>query len=374
MLFTGASASSLLFRFRLADTSLCAYWGRGTTTVAGNSLRAAVQELGVGSNIVVCPLAKEGVVDADNLLLLGTPETESGDKVHGPKDDGGDDQGPRETCKSVGDLVSKLDVVVVEPTSWDDCDAVKASDGSLCKESSEDAADESSNSVRSKDVKCVVGLEEVLERSGQVAADGSDKANCNGSGGTDEPRGRSDADETCNDTRAESDKRKLALETPVHQHPGDTANCCCEVGNDNSLDCAEVGRECRTTVEAHPSCPEHDGANEHKGSVVRLVCEALSPVSPPLAEIQRDSESSGTTRDVDWCSTSKVETAHDERPASSIPCPAGNGAVDKRKPDKDEDENRSHPAPLSKCSDSNDDSDDGKHPLIDTEEERRHTS
>lgn len=61
--------------------------------------------------------------------------------MHDPEDDGGHDEGVGETGGGVGELVSELDVVVVEPASGNYGDAIEAGDRGLGKETGEDLGD-----------------------------------------------------------------------------------------------------------------------------------------------------------------------------------------------------------------------------------------
>lgn len=61
--------------------------------------------------------------------------------MHDPEDDGGHDEGVGKTGGRVGELVSELDVVVVEPTAGNYGDAIEAGDRGLGKETGEDLCD-----------------------------------------------------------------------------------------------------------------------------------------------------------------------------------------------------------------------------------------
>ena len=153
----------------------------------------------------------------------------------------------------------------------------------------------------------------------------------------DESRRRRDSDEASNGTRAEPDRRPLALEAVVPEHPSEAADARREVGDDARLRCAEVRCEGRAAVEAEPAEPEEDRAQHDIGRVVGLVRQALCAIPAALAEVDGDGECGGSGGDVDGSSTGKVEPAEDEGPAVGVPCPAGDGVVHDGRPDEDED-------------------------------------
>lgn len=89
-------------------------------------VRPADAQLSVDGAVIVGPLSDPVLVDPDNLLLFGRSEAEEGDKVEEPADDGGEDERVGGTGDRVGDLVSELDPVLVEPTTGDGVAAVQA--------------------------------------------------------------------------------------------------------------------------------------------------------------------------------------------------------------------------------------------------------
>jgi hypothetical protein len=73
--------------------------------------------------------------------------------VHDPEDEGGDDEGVGKAGDRVSELVSKLDVVVVEPASRDLGEAVEASNASLGEEASEEVTNDTADTVSSEDLR-----------------------------------------------------------------------------------------------------------------------------------------------------------------------------------------------------------------------------
>lgn len=76
-------------------------------------------------NVIVGKLAELGVVKTKELLLLGDTKGETGNEVQHEQDDAGSDKGVRETGNAICELVTKLDVVVVEPSTWNLTEAIK---------------------------------------------------------------------------------------------------------------------------------------------------------------------------------------------------------------------------------------------------------
>lgn len=225
---------------------------------------------------------------------------------------------------------------MVEPSTVNLGSAVKAGNARLGEQSSQQGADETADTVRGKDIELrdyistgsllplckktysLIDMDQVLDLGGKVGSDGGHEANGNSRRGTDVACSRGDTNETCDGTGAESNGTPLPLEPPVKQHPGETADGSCEVGNDAGHDCAEVGRKRRTTVEAEPSEPEEDRAKDDIGSVVGLVRNRLGSVPVTLAEVESNRERGCTTADVDRSATSEVEFTEHERPSVRV--------------------------------------------------------
>lgn len=89
-----------------------------------------------------------------------------------------------------------------------------------------------------------------------------------------------------------------------------------------------------------------------------LVGESLGSVSPSLAEVECDSEGSGTGRDMDGRSTSEIESTESSSPTVETPSPSGDGAVDDGQPDKDEYHDGSDSCSFSETTSGEDDGDE----------------
>lgn len=83
-------------------------------------------QFSVDGAVIVGPLSDPVLVDPDNLLLFGRSEAEEGNKVESPADGRGEDERVGGTGDRVGDLVSELDPVLVEPTTGNGVAAVEA--------------------------------------------------------------------------------------------------------------------------------------------------------------------------------------------------------------------------------------------------------
>ena len=129
-------------------------------------------------------------------------------------------------------------------------------------------------------------------------------------------------DKTRDGTRAETDCGPLALETVVPEHPGQTADAGSEVGDDASLGGTEVGAERGSAIEAEPSEPEEDRAENDVGRVVGLVRKALGTVATALAEVDGNRERGGTGADVHGRATGEVKTSQLVGPTVRVPSPA----------------------------------------------------
>ena len=64
-------------------------------------------------------LANLGVIDTHNLILFGSTKTKTGDEVHEEQNDTCSEEGIDKSSDRVGKLISKLDVVLVDPTTVD---------------------------------------------------------------------------------------------------------------------------------------------------------------------------------------------------------------------------------------------------------------
>lgn len=72
--------------------------------------------------------------------------------MHDPQDDGGDNERVGKAGNRVSELVSELDVVVVEPASRNLGETVEASNASLGEEASEEVTNDTADTVSSENL------------------------------------------------------------------------------------------------------------------------------------------------------------------------------------------------------------------------------
>lgn len=208
------------------------------------------------------------------------------------------------------------------------------------EEGREDVSDETTDAVNRKNVESVIAAQEVLELSRVVASDTPAYTEHHRSPGWNVSGTRSNADETSDDTRAESNSGPLAFETVVNQAPCDTTDTSSKVGAYSRHDSAKVGRQRRTSVETEPAHPEKHGADNDVRDVVGTVVELLGTVTTSLSEHVRVGEGSTSGSDMDGSSAGKVQATHLKDPSGWVPGPARNRVVDNRRPDKHVDDAR----------------------------------
>lgn len=76
-------------------------------------------------DVVVRKLSKLAIIETHLLLLGRDTQAEARNEVHEEENDASHDEGVGKSSNTVGELVSELDVVLVEPTAGDDAEAVE---------------------------------------------------------------------------------------------------------------------------------------------------------------------------------------------------------------------------------------------------------
>lgn len=89
----------------------------------------------------------------------------------------------------VGELPSKLSVVVVDPSTGDGSVTIERGDARVGEEGSEEGTDESTDGVKGETINGVVNLEEDLDAGSVVGSDGGKDSNGESGGGSDESSG-----------------------------------------------------------------------------------------------------------------------------------------------------------------------------------------
>lgn len=70
-------------------------------------------------------LANLGIINTQDLILLGSTQAKTRNKVHDEQDNAGTDKGVRKSSDRVSQLVTELNVVVVDPATGDLGDSIE---------------------------------------------------------------------------------------------------------------------------------------------------------------------------------------------------------------------------------------------------------
>jgi len=164
-------------------------------------------------------------------------------------------------------------------------------------------------------------------------------------------RGR-DSYEARNGARAEAHSGPFVIKPVVDQGPRYAAHGRSQVRHYTSHDSAQIRAERAAAIEAEPADPQEDSANDYVGDVVRAVRQAVCVlVAVALAEHDAKCQGCRARGDVHRGAAGEVEPAQLVDPAGGVPGPAGDGVVDDRGPDEDEDYAGEHAAAVSGGSD-----------------------
>lgn len=79
-------------------------------------------------NVVIRKLSELTIIETHFLLLSSHAQAEAGYKVHEEQNDAGQNKGIGETGNTVGQLVSELNVVLVEPAAIDLAETIEVRD------------------------------------------------------------------------------------------------------------------------------------------------------------------------------------------------------------------------------------------------------
>lgn len=217
--------------------------GRGnsvTTGVFAASLGHVVQDFTSKLNVVVSKLTDLGVVDTEDFSFFRSAEGKTRNEVHDEKDDACSSERINTTGDGISKLVTKLDPVLVEPSTWNLGETIKMGYVVSSEEGGEDVSDKSTNGVFGEDIKSVIDAKDKLELGSIIGTGSSHNTIDDGGPGRNETRSGSDSDETSNDTGAEADGGPFALKTIIEDTPCDTSNAGSQVGDDCGHDSAHV--------------------------------------------------------------------------------------------------------------------------------------
>lgn len=238
------------------------------------------------------------------------------------------------------------------------------------KDTGENVANDTANTVDSKDIEGLVDADEELELGGEVAADTADDADDEGTPGGDEASGRGDGNEAGDGAGAEANGGPLTLQAEIEQYPGQGGHGGGELGVVAGHDGADVHAQGGTAVETEPADPEEDGAKDDVGDIVGAPGHTgVLRVARTLSEHQGVGQGAGTGGDVDRTATGEVEGAELEQPAVGVPSLVGNGVVDDGGPDEHKDKARQDAAAVGDSTDSQGRRDGSKHALVQAEED-----
>lgn len=207
-------------------------------------------------------------------------------------------------------------------------------------------ADQATNRVHGKDIQSVVNTEQEFQFRSVITRNAGEHAVDDGAPGGHEPRSRCDGDQTGDDAGAEAHGRPFLLQPIVEQTPGDAADTRCQVGDHGSHDGAHRSAQCRTSVEAEPTHPQEDGANDDLSDIMGPEVQLVSAVPAAFAEHQRVCQRSGARRDMHGCPTGEIKATHNGDPAVRVPRPTSNGIVDDGGPEEHENNTGEHAATL----------------------------
>jgi len=192
---------------------------------------------------VIGEFANLSFIDAVDLSIFSGAKRKAGNQVHKKQDDAGHAEGITETSDTIAELVSELDIVVVEPTSWDDSDAVKRSNIICSKETGQEISYHTTNTVDCKDIERIVNADEELEFGCIIANDTADDTEDDSRPRRDVSRCRRDGNKTSNGTRAPTDSGPFAFKAVIDQHPCKSTHRCSKIGDDASHNSAKVAAE-----------------------------------------------------------------------------------------------------------------------------------
>ena len=101
-------------------------WGTGARAPRNtDNASGSIGDLALMLNIIVGEFPKLRVIDSDDFRLLRCAEGKTRDEVHDEKDEAGAEEAIGETGDTVGELISELDVIAVQPAAIDGRETVK---------------------------------------------------------------------------------------------------------------------------------------------------------------------------------------------------------------------------------------------------------
>jgi hypothetical protein len=177
----------------------------------------------------------------------------------------------------------------------------------LSKDTGEEAANHSSDTVELEDIHSFVNLDPPIHILAERANDSSEEANEGSNPWRDITSSWRDSYETSNGTGASTDDRELALIANVlNRGPAQDTKRGSSIGVEGGKHGPESTIERTASVEAEPSEPNEDSANEYKRRVVCFAVDFIT-LGKTLAEDESIRESRPSGSDVDRATSSEVE-------------------------------------------------------------------
>ncbi|KAH3675705.1 hypothetical protein WICPIJ_009292 [Wickerhamomyces pijperi] len=227
------------------------------------------------------------------------------DLVLDQQDGSSDDTGPTNDSTHTGQLVTDLDVVVVNPTTCNEGGTVSGSD-------------------------VISGKDTILQVNGKVTTNGGDNTNDEGSPDRNETGTWGDTNQPGNGTRTQTNSGPLtAASEVIDKQPGQGTRGSSQVGVD-------VG-----ALAGHWIVSLTKNQGVHQGTVTR--------------------------GNVHWTTTSVIQATQLSQPTFRVPGPTGNWTVDNGDPDEKENHHRTQSGSFTGTTNHQTTSDTGKHTLEEAE-------
>lgn len=203
-------------------------------------------------NLLIEELIK---IQSPNLSVLTDPEPKSRDILQHQKHHATDAKTVPSDGANLRQLVRDLDSIPIDRAGVP-ARAVKGTDGLVCEDASQEAADDTTDAVQLEDFQPVVDAEEDVDVFAESADDGGHEPDHGGQPYGDVACCRRDADEASDAALTGADEGDAAAVTHhVYAHPADDAEGGRDVGVEGGVHGADAGVEGRAAVEAEPACP-----------------------------------------------------------------------------------------------------------------------
>ena len=218
------------------------------------------------------------------------------------------------------------------------------------------------------DVEGVIQPDLELQPDGERADRPGHRADQDGADGVDEPAGGSDGDQASHRARGGAERGGVPVPDALDQQPAKQRRTRCQQRVGPGQPCRGVGREFRARVEPEPAEPQQPRSEHHEGQVVRADIRVLHEAEA-LAQNHGQHEARDAGVHVHDGSAGEVEgrdlAADDAGGAedSAAPDPVGDRRVDKRHPQRGEEQPGAEPDAFGDRPADQGDGDDGERGL-----------